>query len=64
MDNQYLATLYCNEEKIATREGDDVDLLYAWMLSQVEDNFGNVHGDIIDSSTNKIVKTFQKSYID
>ncbi len=29
MKQQYTANAYCNEEKIAAREGDNIDLLYA-----------------------------------
>ncbi|KTD27162.1 MULTISPECIES: hypothetical protein [Legionella] len=64
MGKQYTANAYCNEEKIATKEGDDIDQLYAWMVLQANGNFGDVHGEIIDNTTNKIVRKFQKAYED
>jgi hypothetical protein len=64
MKNQYTATAYCNEEKIAAKEGEDVEMLYAWMLLQANGNCGDVHGDIVDNKTKKVVRTFQKTYLD
>lgn len=64
MEYQYIAYVYCNEEKIATQSGDDIEHLYAWMLAQVNGNFGNVHGEIVECKTNEIIKTFNKSYLD
>jgi hypothetical protein len=62
--NQYTANAYCNEEKIATQCGDDIDMLYAWMLLQANGNFGDVHGEIIDNITQEVIRTFQKTYLD
>ena len=64
MSHQYIANVYCNEEKIATQSGDDIEQLYVWMLLQVEDNFGDVHGEIVDSQTLKTIKTFRKCDMD
>ncbi|WP_028388404.1 hypothetical protein [Legionella fairfieldensis] len=64
MNHQYTACVYCNEEKIATKMGDDVDKLYVWMLLQVNGNFGDVHGEIINNDTEEIVRTFRKSNIE
>ena len=60
----FTAKVYCNEEKIAYQSGDDIELLHAWMLGQVKDNFGDVHGKIIDNKTKKIVRTFRKSDVE
>lgn len=64
MRQQYTANAYCNEEKIAAREGDNIDLLYAWIILQANGKFGDVHGEVIDNTTNKVVRTFQKAYED
>ncbi|KTC81945.1 hypothetical protein [Legionella cincinnatiensis] len=64
MKAKYTANAYCNEEKIATEAGDDVDKPYAWMVLQANGNFGDVHGEIIDNKTHEVVKTFQKTYLD
>jgi hypothetical protein len=64
MQAKYTANAYCNEEQIATKEGDDIEELQAWMVMQADGNFGDVHGEIIDNKTHEIVKTFQKTYLD
>jgi len=64
MSDKYIATVYCNEEQIAVQKGDDVEKLYTWMLIQVDGNFGDVHGEIIEINTNKVVKKFRKSPIE
>jgi hypothetical protein len=64
MDHQFIAKVYCNEEEIAHRTGEDIDLLYAWMLQQVGENFGDVHGEIIDNKTNQVVRKFRKAGIE
>ena len=64
MDDLYSAKVYCNEEVIAHKTGDDIEQLYIWMLGQTGGNFGDVHGEIIDNKTKKIIKTFRKSDIE
>ncbi|MGC1183249.1 hypothetical protein [Legionella sp.] len=64
MNTHYIANVYCNEEKIASQSGDDIEQLNAWMLLQANGNFGDVHGEIIDMTTQEVVKTFQKTYTD
>jgi hypothetical protein len=64
MKAKYTANAYCNEEKIATREGDEIEKLYAWLVLQADGNFGDVHGEILDNKTLEVVKRFQKTYLD
>ncbi|KTC89892.1 hypothetical protein OQJ18_06580 [Fluoribacter dumoffii] len=64
MSTQFTANVYCKEERIATQTGNDIDKLYAWMLIQVNDNFNEIRGEIVDNKTNKIVRTFRKAPIE
>ena len=64
MNEQYSASVYCNEERIAVHDGDDVDKLYVWMLLQVNDHSGDVHGEILDNQTNEVVRRFRKCAIE
>lgn len=64
MNEQYIATVYCRDEKMAVQWGNDVDQLYAWMLLQVNGSFGDIRGEIIDNQTNKIIRTFRKAPIE
>ncbi len=65
MDNsKFTAKVYCNEEMIASKTGDDIDDLFAWMIGHEAGNFGDVHGQIIDNNTLEVVKVFRKSYQD
>lgn len=64
MNEKYTASVYCSEEQIAQKTGNNVDELYTWMLIQVNGHFGDVHGEIIDNTTTKTIKTFKKSAIE
>lgn len=61
MKQKYTAKMYLGKEEIASKSGDDLDALYAWMLSHAEETFGNVHGEIIDDKTHEIVRQFRKA---
>lgn len=60
MDPQYIANVYYQKEKIATKSGDDIEELHIWMIVQL-DEYGDGHGEFIDLKTNEVVKTFCKS---
>lgn len=64
MNTHYTATLYCKDEKIATETGDDIDELYTWLLVQVDGKFGDIHGEVCDNNTLKIVRKFRKAPIE
>ena len=64
MNEQYTASVFCEGVQIAKQFGDDVDKLYAWMLAQVTDRCGDIHGEIVDNQTQKIIRTFCKSAIE
>lgn len=64
MNEQFIANVYCKEERIATQTGDDLDQLYAWMLTQVNGHFDEIRGEIIDNKTNETVRTFRKAPIE
>lgn len=64
MEYQYTATIYLENEELAQKTGNDVEELYIWMLTY-ENSYGcGTHGEIIDSQTQAIVKTFKKSPIE
>lgn len=64
MNEQYTVTVYSGDEMFAEKVGNDVDELYTWMLIQVNGNFGDIHGKIIDNKTKKTIKAFRKSAIE
>ena len=64
MSGQFTASVYCKDERIAIQSGDDIDQLYAWMLIQVNDTYGDIHGEIVDNITKKTVRTFCKAPIE
>lgn len=61
MGFRYTAKIYVDEVEIDHKEGNDVDELYHWMLVKAQGKFGNLSGDVIDTKTNKAVKSFRKS---
>lgn len=64
MNEQYTASVYCGEEQIANQAGNDIDVLYTWMLTQGSTHIGNIHGEIVDNQTQKVIRTFRKSAIE
>lgn len=64
MNEQYTASVYCGEEQIANQAGNDLDVLYTWMLTRASTHIGNIHGEIIDNQTQKVIRTFRKSAIE
>ena len=64
MDLQYVANIYSKKEKINTKSGDNMEEIYHWTLMQLEENFGDIHGEIVDSKTEEIVKKVCKSIIE
>jgi hypothetical protein len=64
MKYSYTAKLYFNNQVIDEKHGEDIDVLYCWMLGNAQENIGNVYGEIIHNKTGKIVGTFRKSAIE
>lgn len=64
MNERYTAIVYCNQEQIAIQAGNDIEQLQTWMLIQVNGYFGDIHGEVVDNKTKKIVKTFRKCAIE
>lgn len=64
MNEQYTASVYCCDEQIATRVGNDIDVLYTWMLTQGAAHIGDINGEIMDNHSKKIIKTFRKSAVE
>jgi hypothetical protein len=61
MPFRYDAKIYFDEGEVAHESGNDVDELYNWMLLKTQGKFGNFNGEIIDTKTKKVVKSFRKS---
>ena len=64
MNEQFTASVYCKEERIASQTGNDLEQLYTWMLIQVNGYFDDIRGEIMDNKTKKIVRTFCKAPIE
>ncbi|MGC1182709.1 hypothetical protein [Legionella sp.] len=64
MNDKYTAIVYTGKELLAKQVGNNIDELYAWMLIQGSGNFADIHGEVIDNKSKKIVKTFRKSSIE
>jgi hypothetical protein len=58
---RFTATIYIDQGEVAHKTGEDVDELYNWMLITTEGKFGNLHGEIVDNKTHKVVRSFRKS---
>lgn len=61
MTKHYHAKVYIDKRVIAELEGDDLEKLHTWMLATANGKFGNLHGEISEKTSGKIVKTFRKS---
>lgn len=57
----YTAKIYFDDDEVAEESGDDIDVLYNWMLTNTQGKFGNFHGAIFDNKTGEVVKTFKHS---
>jgi hypothetical protein len=61
MKFHYTAKFYIDKQEIAHESGDDLDQLYDWMIIKAQGQFGDLHGEVIDNKTGKVVKAFRKS---
>ena len=59
--SQYTAKIYLDKSVIAQESGNNPEELYEWMLIKSQGKLGNVHGEVIDNKTHKVVKAFRKS---
>ena len=64
MKLNYTATIYCEEEIIAFKHGDDVEELYLWMLTQANGKPGGLHGQILEVKTKTVIRQFRKAPLD
>lgn len=64
MNEQFTAIVYYKDEQIATRPGNDIDKLYAWMLIQANGYVSEIRGEIIDNSSKKIIRSFCKTSVE
>jgi hypothetical protein len=58
---KFTAKVYLGNDEVTHNSGDDADELYDWMLAQSQGKFGDLHGELIDNKTNKVVRRFRKS---
>ena len=58
---RYTAKLYIGNGLVGSQEGNDETALYEWMLAQAQSLLGDVHGEVIENKTGKIVQRFRKS---
>jgi hypothetical protein len=61
MSDKYTAKVYYGNEEFIEKSSDDVEMLNEWMLVQANGKFGDIHGEIIDNHTQKVVNKFRKS---
>lgn len=54
----YTAKVYFDTFEIANRSGDNLELLFIWMLSQVQGKFGNLSGKLTNNKTHFIEREF------
>jgi hypothetical protein len=64
MKQTYTANIYSAEKLITSKSGDDIEQLYIWMLAQVEGLSGLIKGEIIDETTQEIVRKFKKAAVE
>lgn len=58
---RYTAKIYIGKGLISSQDGNDETALYEWMLTQAQSLLGDVHGEVIENTTGKIVQRFRKS---
>lgn len=58
---KYTAKIYLGSDEVMHNTGNDVDELYEWMLVQAQGKFGDIHGELIENKTSKVVRRFRKS---
>ncbi len=64
MNPSYTATIYCGEEIIAYKHGEDIEELYLWMLTHVNEKFGSARGEVLEIKTHTVVRQFRKSSLE
>jgi len=60
MSKKYIAKIFFGDRETLDKSGDDAEQLYIWMLTQANGKMGDVHGEILDSETQKVVRKFRK----
>lgn len=61
MKHRYTAKIYLENGEILINSGDNVEELTAWINAEVESNFDEVKGEVIDNNTETVVKSIQYS---
>lgn len=55
----YTAKIYFDDFEIMNRSGNDLEVLFIWMLSQAQGELGNLSGQITNNKSKLIEKEFQ-----
>ena len=55
----YTATIFTGQKEYKRKSGDDLEILYTWMLAEVQNKFGGFHGHIAHNKTGEIVRKFR-----
>lgn len=58
---KYTAKVFLGDDEFAHQDGDDIEHLNEWMLIQAQGKFGDVHGEIIENHTQKVVRRFRRA---
>lgn len=60
MSAKYLAKLFIGDLETLEKSGDNLEELHIWLLTQASGKLGDVHGEVVDSTTQEVVKQFRK----
>lgn len=58
---EYTAIVSIGKKEVTRKSGNELDSLYAWMLSVAEGKTGHYKGQIIENKTKQIIKQFRTS---
>lgn len=61
----YTAKVYVGDRLLAEKEGNDIDKLFAWMITQAQNGgAGRSHGLIIHNDTQDVIRTFKTNSVE
>lgn len=58
MKHTYTAKVTFEDGEVIYLSGDDVEKLLGWIQEQADSSFGETRGEIIDNTSQKVVKHF------
>lgn len=60
----YTAQVFLGDRLMAEKEGDDIDKLFVWMITQAKNDAGRYHGSIINNETQDVIRTFRTNSVE